>query len=324
MQKSQKPNSCRLTGSDVGVQQFHCESSTPGTDVGVHLSRYQSSTPSLCFVCGKSSCQTKKSSDYERSPTSIQNLLSSSIVDFLKMPLEFLEAKRIMFHRRCAAPTRFQKLMRDGVFRADVVQLQNEYLETSVLQLKPSVLQEVEKMEIPISFGASPSPGTYLGQILNQSLSLEDCVLRLHAINWKNTPLIFRSAPLCELELMRNLKASYLEQCHKMMHVILQTYRKLGYFKYGGTLKISNTSIEKRAFNMQHIIRPKVCEPKKRTQCLHRRILQGAAKIATPKSGLHLSVRTPCTLCGLMPFTKLSVKAEAAFYRAYHISSNQS
>ena len=42
------------------------------------------------------------------------------------------------------------------------------------------------------------------------------------------------------------------------------------------------------------------------------------------QKGLGLKVNKPCTLCGVRPPTKLSVPAEAAFYRRFHISIKQS
>ena len=69
----------------------------------------------VCFVCEKNSYQKKKS--------------SSS--DFFQIPLEFLIEKGWVFHRRCGSPSRLQKLMQDGVFRTDNVELQQEYLEMS-------------------------------------------------------------------------------------------------------------------------------------------------------------------------------------------------
>ena len=85
---------------------------------------------------------------------------------------------------------------------------------------------------------------------------------------------------MSEFEAMTNdLKYAYLEQCHghNMKYVILQTYMKAGFFKYGGALKISNTSKEMCSFNIQPIVSPRANKPAHRTQRLHHFTLKRAA-----------------------------------------------
>ena len=99
---------------------------------------------------------------------------------------------------------------------------------------------------------------------------------------------------MSEFEAMTNdLKYAYLEQCHghNMKYVILQTYMKAGFFKYGGALKISNTSKEMCSFNMQHNVSQRPNKTAHRTQCLYHFTLKGATKLSTPKTGLNFSVK---------------------------------
>ena len=102
---------------------------------------------------------------------------------------------------------------------------------------------------------------------------------------------------------------------------ILQVQLKSGEFSRGGILKVGNTLKATRGYYFQHIEVISTASPKRTTSWKVTRTLKSVENLMCSQSKEVKDNSKRCCLCKKRPVVKLSVAAEAAFYRKYHVSN---
>ena len=159
--------------------------------------------------------------------------------------------------------------------------------------------------------------------LLSCGVSYAEALTKLQEL--KNTPYSVTFVPAEVVESFDSERKDWeFQKYAKVQYDILQLQLKFGVFSRGGTLRISNTEKAKRGYIFQH------CEviaselPKKTTTWKVSdtlRKVQDAMLCLSPHKQMSGTNKKKCYLCRQRPVAKLSVQAEAAFYRKHHIST---
>ena len=102
---------------------------------------------------------------------------------------------------------------------------------------------------------------------------------------------------------------------------ILQVQLKSGEFSRGGILKVGNTLKVTRGYYFQHIEVISTASPKRTTSWKVTQTLKSVENLMCSQSKEVKDNSKRCCLCKKRPVVKLSVAAEAAFYRKYLVSN---
>ena len=194
------------------------------------IAKRNNSCTDICVVCS----QHRGKDRQDRQPTKICFEDHAPLLQFLQLPLEYLNAKEIKCHRGyCLYKSVLQKnLMRGDCWREDIQSLVRDFEAT---KKGPS------------------APILPLEEILSSAASFKEGLLKLKSLDF-SSPVQFTLFPSQTVSGFEpSKKDEYMELCRKMLYGLLKLYESNKFFKKQGKLRIQNTSLDGGGFVFQHL-----------------------------------------------------------------------
>ena len=270
----------------------------------------------VCFVCDSKQYRKRSQKGYEAVPQDV----SAEFSTFLEIPASFFVEQNLKCHTACQTPGnfKFHGILKDGKLRSDLVKLQLKFQST----LKP----EVSFFDLDDAYQGVDS--------------IEAGTRQLRDL--KDQPFSFKYFP-CDrvLAMAPGDREMYYEKCRKTEYKIFTQFKELGMFKPNKLWTITNTSLASTWYVLKHDAKDRwptqlddkidvhtdsaAKVHKYAPSTLRKKRSSAAAALQATQPSIIAEVKSQnkaCLVCGMKPVSKLSIAAEGAFYRQFHVTTS--